>query len=146
MRQLTLHRLIIGLSMVIFLASLTQPAFSVERGTRPAAEYPSIVLLAIGWMAVPDGAVSWLANPSLVLGWYFTQFETRRTMALVITLAALALALSFLRHDEFLLDTSGNRGVISGCCAGYWLWLSSIITLILGNSLLLFMGGNNEKQ
>ena len=60
-------RTVIILSLILFLISLTQPAFFIDRKDDPNAYSNSLILFLLGWMSLLGGAfipfIIWLANP-----------------------------------------------------------------------------------
>lgn len=137
-------KLIVGISVGLFLISLTQPAFSTDAQNPAAREPLSFALLITGWMGLVDGKIAWFANPALLKGWRTAKEDARRIESLSFSLVALALALSFLLHDEIIVDEGGSKRAILSYCAGYWLWVSSISTLALGN-LMLIVGSRTKE-
>jgi hypothetical protein len=124
----------IACSVLVFVISLTQVGFTIDRRD-PAGWSPSLLLLLIGWLGVFVGFPAWLANPALMLAWLLAFFRSARTAAFVCSLAAVVLALSFLLHKEILSDEAGNRSKITGYGAGYWLWVASTVLAAIGCAL-----------
>jgi len=54
-------------------------------------------------------------------------------MGLLLSLAALAIAVSFLSQREVMTDARGIVFPITGYGVGYWLWLSGMAVCFLGN-------------
>jgi hypothetical protein len=44
----------------------------------------------------------------------------------------MGLSLSFLLHQQILVDEAGNHSGITGYGAGYWLWVASTATAVIG--------------
>jgi hypothetical protein len=117
-------------SMLLFLVSLTQKAFHTDN---PDDGWnPSVALLLVGWVGVLGGVFTWLANPLLVASWALMHSRPRRVAALICALASLGLALTFLLQRKLLTDGAGNYSTITGYALGYWLWVSSIATALIG--------------
>lgn len=113
------------LSVVLFLTSLTQDGYYIDRPGDPRAWAPCIGLLLIGWLGVFDGILAWLANPALLAAWIFLNFRSSRRLGAAIGAAAIAFALSFLLYTEILTNEAGGTSKITGYGAGYWLWVAS---------------------
>ena len=106
------------LSVILFAASLRQDAFCVS----------GICSDWQGWSILQFGALghtSWFANPLLGVSWIATMFA-RRTPALILSLAAVALAGSFMFETSVITNEAGMANPITGLREGYWLWLASM--------------------
>ncbi|HTD98059.1 MAG TPA: hypothetical protein VK668_02190 [Mucilaginibacter sp.] len=121
-------------SIVLFAASLTQNVFVVA-GTN---EGPGCITLLFGWMGllVLNGpAFCWIANPLLFFAWwYFIRGKT--SLSLILSSGATILAACFLLFDTIIVDEGGGSREITGYCVGYWLWLSAITIMMVGNILI----------
>ena len=111
-------RVALMLSVILFAASLTQDAFCVS----------GICSDWQGWSVLLFGALghtSWFANPLLGVSWIATLFA-RRIPALILSLAALALAGSFMFETSVITNEAGMANPVTGLREGYWLWLASM--------------------
>ncbi|HEV3343563.1 MAG TPA: hypothetical protein VG125_24540 [Pirellulales bacterium] len=115
----------VAASMSLFVASLPQDAFYIDRADDPRAWSLGFGLLLVGWLAVLDGVPAWLANPAVLAAWILLLVRFRRT-ALVMAALALLLALSFLLCDRVLTDEAGGRSRVTGYGSGYWCWVGSM--------------------
>ena len=123
----------IGLSLLIFAISLTQNALVVnynnEIKTASSLEY-----LFIGSIAFMGGGlleeIIWLASPLCLLAIVFMIKDDKR--AVLVSLIASALAISFSFWNEILGAESGTMAKIVSFELGYYLWLSSILILTIG--------------
>ena len=52
----TFVKIVLGLSLILFIVSLTQPAFLIEREEDPNAYSDSLTLFLLGWMSFLGGA------------------------------------------------------------------------------------------
>jgi hypothetical protein len=118
-------------SIVLFLVSLSQPAMHLD-GAKSGDRWECLLLLCIGWIGLFGGVFAWLANPALWLAWIFI-LARRYAAALVLLIASLAFALSFLREKHWERDESGSHtATITGHGPGYWLWIASIVIALAG--------------
>ncbi|WP_454858179.1 hypothetical protein [Rhizobium binxianense] len=110
-------------SLLLYALCLAQPAY--RSGVAGRLEVtPGWLALLTGWMAVTSGMIAWLANPLLLASWVLVAFQRRA--ALFTAAAAMLLALSFLLHEQIMVDEAGNYGPLGHDGAGYWCWLASI--------------------
>lgn len=123
----------VGISLALFLISLVLHCFYIDRPD-PAAWAPGIALLLVGWLGMFDGIFAWLANPLLLLAWTAIWFPRLRFASFACALLALLFALSFLLHDDIMADEGGGRAAITEYSWGYWIWLSSISTMVIGGA------------
>src|SRR5215467_14437437 len=91
-----------AVSVLLFLASLTQDGFYIDRSDNPRAWAPCIGLLLVGWIVVFEGVFAWLANPALLVTWIAMWFRPTHKAAVGAGIAALCFALSFLLHDQIM--------------------------------------------
>lgn len=123
----------IGLSLLVFAISLTQNALVVnynnEIKTSSSLEY-----LFIGSVAFMGGGlleeIIWLASPLCLLAIVFMIKDDKR--AVLVSLIASALAISFSFWNEILGAESGTMAKIVSFELGYYLWLASILILTIG--------------
>jgi hypothetical protein len=130
--ELKIAGLFVFVSFALFVASLTQDGFYIDKADNPRAWSSSFGLLLVGWMAVLDGVWAWLANPAVAATWLLMCLRRTRRIALGCGLAALGLSLSFLRHPQILSDEGGGHSRITGYGVGYWLWIASITMAVIG--------------
>jgi hypothetical protein len=115
----------------LFVTSLTQYCFWAAHNPHGVS---GLLALLLGW--VPYGginSVSWFANPLFLLSWILIWIRSRRYFAIIPSLLALALALSFLAQEGVMLDEGGGRHPITRYGPGYWLWIASIAAILIGN-------------
>ncbi|MEN7549933.1 hypothetical protein AAG747_18555 [Rapidithrix thailandica] len=119
-------------SLILFLASLTQPAFYIDREDKGAWSN-SIGLVLTGWMGALMGggsALAWFANPLIFLAWIFTfKYEI---VPVILSVIASALALSFLLFDKVISSEAPVYSKITHYKAGYWFWVLSILVYTIG--------------
>ena|ERR1700744_117405 len=126
-----LETTVFWISILLFIASLTQPAFYTS-ASEPDGWANSIGLVLVGWSgALAGGAgIAWFANPLILVGWIY--IFKRAKIAMLSGLFATAFAVSFLFFKNIMTDEAGNYSIITHREAGYWLWLASIIFFTIG--------------
>jgi hypothetical protein len=111
-------RVALLLSVILFAASLTQDAFCVSG---ICSDWPGWSILLFGAL----GHTSWFANPLLAASWIAALFA-RRLPSLILSVAALGLAGSFLFETSVITNEAGMANPVTGLREGYWLWLASM--------------------
>jgi hypothetical protein len=134
-----LPRIVTLLSVIVFVASLTQTAcyISGESGnvSFQGEPFQGISVLLLGARILFDLLVGagglfffeWLANPVLAAGWVFS-FAGKNKVALLLGILASALMVAFLfRHTvpDYKIIRYG---------VGYWLWLTSGVLMIVSGA------------
>ncbi len=130
-KHLILRGSMVALSMLLFAVSLALDGFYVDRGS-DSAWSPCLGLLLIGWMGMFDGIFAWLANPFLLVAWVLMLIPRARFVAPIFAIVAILLALSFLLHEQIMVDEAGNYAKITGYGTGYWLWVASMAAALSG--------------
>jgi hypothetical protein len=127
-------KITIGLSLSLFLISLTQPAFYIDRKEDPNAYSDSLTLFLLGWMSFLGGGfipfVIWLANPFYFVSIFLT-IRSKPT-GLYYSLTATLLAFIFSQLDTIMTSESGSSSVITSRGLGFKLWFISFIILTIG--------------
>lgn len=123
MRTSRTTRVALVLSVILFAASLTQDAFCVSG---ICSDWPGWSILLFGVL----GHTSWFANPLLLASWIAALFA-RRLPALVLSLAALGLAGSFMFETSVITNEAGMANPVTGLREGYWLWLASMASAVI---------------
>ncbi len=131
----------LALSVALFAGCLTQKCYC--SGNNGCGD--SLAVLLMGGLGIlaelgglsdhglqyPLGAtITWLANPLLILAWFFA-LRDRKT-ALVLALAASALSAGFLLFKHVIGNSAESYSEVIGYAAGYWLWVASAWVLALG--------------
>lgn len=111
------------LSAILFAASLRQDAFCVSG---ICSDWQGWSILLFGAL----GHASWFANPLLLASW-IAALLARRLPALVLSLAALGLAGSFMFETSVITNEAGMANPITGLREGYWLWLASMAGAVI---------------
>ncbi len=122
------------LSMLLFVACLFNDAYGFKSsGTVKGT--PAYFVLLVGWYGVlVGGNLGWLANPALLGGW-LGFVTSKRKLGAASTLLALALMLRFLVDPSVMVDENATQWMFDVYGLGYWLWLASAATLLLGYAL-----------
>lgn len=123
------------LGILLFVAAMPMNAFCTPDS---CSEWPAYALLFMGWLdlyAFPRAGYVWLANPVLLMAWWAMR-KDRKTVAVVLSLAALAIGASFLRVPEVLVDELRPPQPVVGVALGYWLWLASCAATFVGALLM----------
>jgi hypothetical protein len=121
------------LSIAVFAASLTQPAFYFGQSAAPSSGAAAWRLLLEGWRALPRGYIEWSANPILFFSWLLNGRLPCLGSAAAVT--ALALMSLFLTRHGFI-GPGGRPQIIVALGAGYWLWLCSALLMVCAGSAL----------
>ena len=118
--------LILGFGLFTF--SLFNTCFCTDNGCRT-----SIEALLIGWLAMFTGgaAISWLANPFLIVS--LVLLTKNKNSAWIFGLIASLMSISFLKFQLVIENEAGHYNQITKIGLGYWLWLSSCLTMFIGS-------------
>ena len=133
----TTSRLIINISLGLLFVSLTQAAFCEEGVCQ--SNWAGISLFLFGFLGpfTSVAGLSWLANPALIISWI--SFYKNRKTSLIASILACCFALFFRFCTQIRDDEGGFLHTITGYRAGYWLWLASSLTMLVGNLYLLLV-------
>ena len=122
----------IGLSLLVFAISLTQNALVVNYNNEINAA-SSLEYFFIGSIAFMGGGlleeIVWLANPLSLVAIIFLIKNNEK--AVLLSLIASGLAVSFSFWNEILGAESGTMAKIVSFELGYYLWLASILILTI---------------
>jgi hypothetical protein len=128
-----MSRTILCLSVFCYLCSLPQDCYYVDLFD-PRAWSPGWVLLVFGWLGIPFGYLMWIANPLLYASWYCCLCN-KYEKALLCSLIALVLMLSFLLCKRVVVGDSPMYSVIIGYGVGYYLWVASGVLVVIAGFL-----------
>lgn len=128
--------MLIVISAGLFLFSLTRQCYCTTNQCGDA-----IIVFLLGWLGlIYGGAVlTWLANPLIILSWILTRKQSRH--ALLVSVLASLICLSFLLFDTVIDDESGHYNTIVDYKSGYWFWTFSAVTMVAGNLYLRYYKG-----
>lgn len=139
MRQIKLvKKVILGVSILLYVISLTQECYYVDKMNYDAWSN-SFVLLLIGWIGMIMGgaaALSWLANPFIFLSWLFILKKIK--ISVFFSIISFLFAFSFLFFDKVITSEAPTFSKITDYKMGYWIWLISIFIFAIG-SLIIFI-------
>ena len=133
-------RIAIILSLILLIASLTQPAFYIDRED-PAAWADSWLLFFFGWTFPMGGALIpflfWCSNPIYI----FSLIQTLKGDKVGFYLSALStlVALAFSQMDTIITSESGSESPIKSLELGYKLWVASFVVMTIGTGVNLYL-------
>jgi hypothetical protein len=114
-------QVLLAASVLAYVAALIGPGLGVEI-FREGGLHPGWMLFVEGLIGLFIGYFAWLANPMTWAAWVFL-LQRRYGAATNSGLAALALGLTFLGHEQIPVGSSGNYPFVVKW--GYWSWLLS---------------------
>lgn len=120
--------------MGLYALSLTQQAYCITGSCGNHWRGISIVALgAIGGIISLAG-LTWYANPLIWAAW--SQVNKKPKQALIFSLIATLISASFLLAGS-ISDVQPNvTSYITGYRIGYWLWLGSMVTTLVGSAIV----------
>ena len=123
----------VGLCVLVFAISLTQNALIVNYNNEIRIS-SSFDFLFMGGIAFMGGGmleeIIWLANPLCFFAIKFLIKDDKKAVLLSLTASALAISFSF--WNEILGAESGTMAKIISFELGYYFWVSSILILTIG--------------
>lgn len=128
--------LTIGLSLVLLIISLTQNAVVVNYNDELRTDGAIGYFLGGGFAFIGGGffeGIIWLANPLCFIAVKNWKKDSEKAFWFAVIASALAISFSFWK--ELLGAESGAMAKIISLQLGYYLWLSSILTLTIGASI-----------
>jgi hypothetical protein len=126
----SLSRAALVASILLYCAALAFPGFYVTQGNElPKPGIDGRWILFFGPFALFQGIVTWLANPVLFVSWIATVIQ-KQSAALVFSLMALGLGLSFFFYHGSKFHDGSQINTIGYPALGYWLWITSIVTAV----------------
>ena len=135
------NRTHIWLSLALYIACLFFDAYYLGVTREPNT---SLNILLIGWMGFLMGNFCWFANmiyfAAIVLSFL------REKANLIVAAAALLLALIFLFYKQIPVSEAPTYEVITGYGLGYFLWVLSMLVLLVGETLIALKVTSTGKQ
>jgi|GEM_PF-640050 len=129
-----LKRITFLISLILFLASLSQNAFFVTNMRESIGSFGLIAFL-LGWMNIYGAGISWIANPLLLTSW-ITLFSKKWKSPMILSFFAVLFSLSFLLFHEISTNEGGSKSKIIAYDFGYRLWLASCTINFIGNLII----------
>ncbi|MDQ1804899.1 hypothetical protein ACNFU2_16010 [Chryseobacterium sp. PTM-20240506] len=123
-------QIIFAISLVIFLISLTQVAVYTQGRETDASN-----CFLLGWLELENN-IAWLANPLLFISWLALLLKQVK-VSVISSLIAFCLSLFYFSSKTIIIDEAGNESAIISFGAGYYLWVTSCLCMVVGSSILL---------
>lgn len=123
-------QIVLIISLVIFIISLTQTAVYTK-----GSEMHAFVCFILGWADLED-SLSWLANPVLLAAWFFILIKQIK-ISIIFSILAFCLTLLYLSTNTIVTNEAGSKSVIISLGLGYYLWVLSCFSMLLGNTIIL---------
>ena len=133
-KPLIILNVIRSISIVLFFVAMTQVCFDTENAPGESGEGAALVISGFfGFFSSVTG-LTWLANPALWYSW--VQITRKPKHSLLASMLAIIISLSFLLCKNVIVNEGGGTSAITNIRIGYWLWLSSIGTMLIGNLIV----------
>jgi hypothetical protein len=127
--------------MGLYAASLTQQAYCIASAC--GNHWSGISLVALGAIGgiMSVAGLTWYANPLIWAAW--SQINKRPKQAFIFSLLATLVSASFLLAT-MISDVQANvTSYITEYRIGYWLWLASMVTTLIG-SVMVYLSSTNR--
>ena len=126
-------RAVVTVSIGLLLISLTQQCYCTTShcGDSLAAYFAGVLGFWHSW-----AGSTWLANPLMLISWLTINRSPK--ISLLTNLFAVILSFSFLLFNEIMDNEAGFYSQIISYLLGYWLWVASSVSMLIGNSFLYF--------
>jgi hypothetical protein len=129
------------ISVGLYALSLTQQCYCISGAC--GNHWSGISLVALGAIGgiMSVAGLTWYANPLIWAAW--SLIKNKPSQAFVFSLLATLLSASFLLATS-ISDVQANvTTYITGYKIGYWLWLASMSTMLVGCFILYLLTRNN---
>ncbi|HRI00561.1 MAG TPA: hypothetical protein PK006_05875 [Saprospiraceae bacterium] len=114
---------------LVFLSSLTMECYLVDGD--PSLWSRGVIALLLGWLNFNKIGLIWLANPLFIFSYFIFLSTKKSKLALAFSSVASILALSFTQIESIIKNEGGYNGQITEYLLGYWLWVGSILLLLV---------------
>jgi hypothetical protein len=127
-------------SILIFGISLFQDCFCTSHCVN------SFFALSFGFLTLKTTIANlcWSANPLLFMSWIV--FYKNPKSSLTLSLLASAISFMFIFCNEVADNEGGSPSQIQSLEIGYWLWLSSIFIISIGNGIRYYLEYSINKN
>ncbi|WP_201575456.1 hypothetical protein [Psychrobacter sp. H8-1] len=132
MKVKTLVIMTLGISIGLMFFTLTQEAYCTAEGCMHSMM--AFTFGVFGLFIGGNETLTWFANPLLILAWVFIK---NRKLSFLLSLLSTSIALLFLVFDEVVITEAGHSSILIKYALGYWLWIGSHATMVLGNVLII---------
>jgi hypothetical protein len=85
---------------------------------------------------------TWLANPIILIALIILRDNKR--IALVLSISSTILIVAFLLFDKVINNEAGHYNKITELKLGYWLWLLSSMTILIGSLIIIKKSKSNK--
>lgn len=121
-------------SVIVYIVSLTQTAI-VYNDYDGQKTFSSVSILFMGAISFLGGGILewiiWFANPLYIFS--LSLFIGSNRSSVLAATAAAGIALSFIAWNRILVAENGRTASIVALSTGYWLWVSSLLILMIGS-------------
>ncbi|MCC8425927.1 hypothetical protein [Mucilaginibacter sp. UR6-11] len=130
----TAAKITLATSIGLYLISLTRECYCVTGSC--GDHWSGLYLVALGAIGgiMSVAGLTWYANPLLWVAWSLINKSPQRTV--LFSLAAAIIAASFLLATKITDVRAGRSSFITDYRSGYWLWLASMVTMLIGSILV----------
>ncbi|WP_294671315.1 hypothetical protein [uncultured Fluviicola sp.] len=118
------------ISLIILGISLLCPTYCTNVSC--SGPLSGLADLLFGWFAalfMGSTYSAWFANPFFITA-IFTNKKVP-VLSLIFSVIALFIALTFLKGGTVWLNEAGHKGYITKLQSGYWLWVSSMVIMVI---------------
>lgn len=129
----TLKAVFLLSSILLFGVSLFQDCFSTNDGM---SSFSALIVGILG-IIVGGANLCWLANPLLLASWIF--FYSNAKASFILSLIACSISIMFAFATHVAVDEAGTPREIQSLGPGYWLWLFSMLIILIGNSVRIYL-------
>jgi hypothetical protein len=143
-----LRRRIWFAALAVYCTSMLCPTYCTysELGGESCSEIGGgLAATLFGWLGIlaSNGGIVlvWFANPLFIIGLIINKKSP--TGSLLLSIAASVVSLAFLFGDEIMINEAGHVAKIATLQIGYWLWLTSMILLVLAS---IYSLGTRSKE
>lgn len=136
-------RACVVISVLLFVASLTVPAFRTDTDSQYGIA--ALVMGPLEFLAAPLLGLPWLANPILGVAWLAIATKGK-TVGLIGSAVAVGLALLFAINGEIVESEAGGTSPVISLSAGYFLWVFSMLTALAGALMVTYRGATVDPS